>query len=83
MTVLDKSFSSVHDFLEQHDLPARSGDSDADYDTAVDAMIAICENAEIEFFDIHDLVEAIASHYSLEESELLWEYDNWCDRMGY
>lgn len=77
------TFQSVHDYFEHNDLPTPDGDFDTDYDDAVDAMIAICEDTEIEEFDIHDLIDYIATHYGVEPSELLEEYDNYQIRIQY
>ena len=77
------TFQSVHDYFENNDLPQPDGDFTIDYDDAVDAMIAICEDADIEEFDIHDLIDYIATHYGVEPSELLEEYDNYQIRIQY
>jgi len=77
------TFQSVHDYFENNDLPQPDGDFTIDYDDAVDRMIAICENADIEEFDIHDLIDYIATHYGVEPSELLEEYDNYQIRIQY
>ena len=83
MTVLDTQYSSVHNYFEHNDLPQPDGDFDTDYCDAVDQMISICENADIEQFDIHDLIDEIATHYGVERSELLEEYDNYQIRIQY
>ena len=77
------TFQSVHDYFENNDLPQPDGDFTIDYDDAVDRMIAICENADIEEFDIHDLIDYIATHYGVEPSELLEEYDKYQQRIQY
>ena len=83
MTQSTHSFQSVHDYFENNDLPQTDGDFDTDYDDAVDQMISICEDADIEEFDIHDLIDYIATHYGVEPSELLEEYDNYQIRIQY
>jgi chromosomal replication initiation ATPase DnaA len=77
------TYSSVHDYFENNSLPQSNGDFDIDYDDAVDTMISICEDAEIEEFDIHDLIDYVATHYGVEPSELLEEYDNYQIRIQY
>lgn len=76
-------YSSVHNYFEHNDLPQTDGDFDVDFSDAVDLMISICENADIEEFDIHDLIDYIATHYGVEPSELLEEYDNYQQRIQY
>ena len=77
------TYSSVHNYFEHNDLPQADGDFDTDFSDAVDQMISICEDANIEDFDIHDLIDEIATHYGVEPSELLEEYDNYQIRIQY
>lgn len=77
------TYSSVYNYFEHNDLPQANGDLDTDYCDAVDQMISICEDAEIEEFDIHDLIDYIATHYGVEPSEILEEYDNYQIRIQY
>jgi hypothetical protein len=71
------TYSSVHHFFENNQL-LPSECASTDYDDAVRSLILVCENVEIEYFDIHDLINAIANHYKVEPSALLEEYDEYC-----
>lgn len=77
------TYSSVHNYFEHNDLPPTEDGYGTDYAQAVDQMISICEDANIEDFDIHDLIDEIATHYGVEPSELLAEYDDYQIRIQY
>ena len=76
------TYSSVHNFFEHNELPQSNGDWDTDFSDAVDAMISISEEP-IEFFDIHDLIDAIERHYGIDRHDLLEEYDRYQQRRAY
>ena len=76
MAQTTQTFQSVHHFFEVHTIPPATGDYDTDMFEAIDMMVSISEEC-FEEFDIHDLIDYVATHYGVEPSILLEEYDNY------